>query len=325
LSYQDEGGKFLPEFLRRRIMKTFLKVLAVVGSLLVVGVLMLAVLGFVAYRNMFPSMDKTEAADAVGKFKLRKVFPVKGNLWGTETNYFLEYETDNGGKKNAITYSMRKFWSESGAIDDFKKAECSRSDSAKEGVLKDKNGNAVGDFRYCSGTLHFRNGSRSATVYTFVLGSSDYAPDGVVIDFVKSLAINSGLDFSSFAPAYPAMISEDQKTVNPASSPDGTLSAFEIVRQQKSGSSVSQYNDREFTVRGYAVSAPTDGSGGKWLLMLYDKADILSDSVSLSCWFDKADRTNFAKIKGKQFVTVKGVFESSTLVRLEKCQLVSVE
>jgi hypothetical protein len=310
-------------------MKTVVKILAVVGSLLVVGVLLIAVVGFVAYRNLFPSMDKTEAADTVGNFKLRKVFPVKGNIWGTQTNYILEYETDNAGKKSAITYSLRKFGSESGAIDDFKKAECSRTDSAKEGVIKDKSGSTVGDFRYCGGTLHFRNKSRSATVYTFVLGSSDYAPDSVVIDFVKSLAINSEMDFSSFAPAYPSMLTQNKKQSSvPTSSPDTTLSAFEIVKQQRdSGGSISQYNGQQFTVRGYAVSSPTKSSSGdKGLLMLYSAENILdSSTVSLACWYDNREHENFSKIKGRQFVIVKGVFDGTSLAKLNDCQLISVE
>jgi len=305
-------------------MKTALKVLAVVGSLLVVGFLVVAVLGFVAYRNLFPAPDKMEAADMVGKFKLRKVFPVKGNIWGTETNYFLEYETDNGGKKNAITYSMRKFWSESGAVDDFKKAECSRSDSAKEGILKDKSGNEVGGFRYCSGTLYFRNGSRSATIYTFVLGSSDYAPNSVVIDFVKSLAINSELDFSSFAPAYPSLISES-KNVSTTTSTDGSL--FEIIRQQKqSGKKESQYNGQEFTVKGYLYSAVTGASDTGGFAILYDREDISNAAAaSVTCFYNKNESSAFAKLKGKQYITVKGVFDGTSLAALKECQLVSVE
>lgn len=308
-------------------MKTVWKVLALVGSLLVVGFLVVAVIGFVAYRNMFPAMDKVEAADSVGKFKLRRAFPVKGNIWGNVTKYFLEYESDGGGKKNALTLSLKKFRSEAGAIEDFKETECSRADSSKEGSLKDKNGNLVGDFRYCSGTLHFRNESRSATVYTFVIGSSDYAPDSVVIDFVKSLAFNADLDFSSFAPAYPSMLTESKKNTATTST-DGSKPVFDLIKEQKrSGGSLSRYNDQELTVRGYVVSAPTNSaSDDRSLLLLYDKEDILaSDAVSISCWYETSERESFAKIKGRQFVTVKGVFDGSSLPKLNECRIVSVE
>lgn len=308
-------------------MKTVVKILAVVGSLLVVGVLVIAVLGFVAYRNLYPALDKTEAAEMIGKFKLRKAFPVKGNIWGTTTNYFLEYETDNGGKKNALTYSLRKFWSESGAVDDFKKTECSRSDLAKEGVIKNKNGNAVGDFRYCSGTLHFRNGARSATVYTFVIGNNDYAPDSVVIDFVKSLTINADVDFASFAPAYPSMLTES-KNASTTTSTNGSLSVFEIVRQQKQagGSAESSYDGQTLTARGYIYSAPSDAvSAGKGFAILYDREDISSpDAVKVTCWFDKSEQSGFGNLKGKQYITVKGVLEVSDAY-LNECELVSAE
>ncbi len=308
-------------------MKTIWKVLAVVGSLLVVGFLVVAVIGFVAFRNMFPAMDKAEAAESVGKFKLRKAFPVKGDIWGSVTNYFLEYESGDGGKKNALTLSLKKFRSESGAVEDFKESECSRSDQSKEGALKDKNGNPVGDFKYCSGTLHFRNGSRSATVYTFVLGSSDYAPDSVVIDFVKSLAFNADLDLSSFAPAYPSMLTEGKKNTVTTST-DGSTPVFDLIKEQKrTGGSLNAYNGREFTARGWVVSAPTKStSDDRSLLMLYDKEDILAaDAVSVSCWYETSERESFSKIKGRQFVTVKGSFDGSSLPKLNKCQIVSVE
>jgi hypothetical protein len=309
-------------------MKKAVKILAVIGSVLMVGVVLIAVLGFVAYRNLFPAMDRAEAAETVGNFKLRKAFPVKGNILGTTVSYFLEYETDNGGKKNAITYSLRKFWSESGAIEDFQKTECGRADLAKEGVVKDKNGNPVGDFRYCSGTLHFRNGARSVSVYKFVIGRNDYAPDDVVINFVKNLLINSEVDLASFTPASPLFLTESKKTADTNASTDGSKSAFDLIREQKeTGGSLSPHNGREFTVRGYVVSAAAKPStNNKGLLLLYDREDIVgSNAGSLGCWYDESDHEAFSKIKGRQFVTVKGVFDGSSMARLNDCRLVSIE
>lgn len=309
-------------------MKTVWKVLIIVGSLLAAGFLFLAVLGFTAYRNFFPSADKIEAAATVGKFNLKRTFPVKGNLWGTETDYLLEYETENAGKKEAITYLLHKFSSESAAISDFSRETCSRKDLTKEGVIKDRSGSPVGDFKYCGGTLHFRNKSRAATVYTFVLGSTDTASDDTVIDFVKSLSFNSDVDFSSFAPAYPSIKTESPTSSStlPLKSDGDVLSAFELAKKQRdSKESVSQYNGREITVRGYIWTPPATPEQNKMPQGLTTLSAREETYPSISCWYEKSEAKDFKNLQGKQYITVKGIFDGKYSPELKNCKLVSAE
>jgi len=51
-----------------------------------------------------------------------------------------------------------------------------------------------------------------------------------------------------------------------------------------------------------------------------------NQSVSkVVCWFSREQTTEFAKIKGGQYLTVRGVFNGERGVELRFCKLVKVE
>ncbi len=320
-------------------MKKALKIIGVLGVLFIGGLLVLGVLGFVGYRNMVPSMDKNDVPETVGNFKLRKAFPPKGNIWGTETRYFAEYESKTDLGDQAFTYSLNKFNSESSAVTDFESHSCNRSDLEKSGALKDKSGNQVGDFTYCGGTLHFRNKTNSVTMYNFILtNSTSNVSDEVIIDFVKNLSYNADLDLSGFASAYPSIKTEesvastttsDSKSTTSTSPPSGdVLSAFELAKKHKaSKNNVSQYNGKEITIRGYILVPPTitePTKGG--LSSLGEKTEGVEGTINtIACWFDSKEEAKFAALKGDQYITVKGVFDGEYLAELRPCQLVKAE
>jgi hypothetical protein len=303
------------------------------GSALIIGLLISAGLGFWIYRNLFPATDKNDLPDTVAKFKLGKSYPVKGNVWGTMTSYGAEYETDSsaaGAKKTGLTYFLKNFSSESDAISEAATNKCDRPTSAKTGSLKDKSGKDVGTFNYCNGSLDFRNKTRAVSIFKFVLTKSDLAEatDDEVINFVKSLPFNSDLDMSGFASAYPSVKTDDKSTVSStnttstttnSTAPGGVLSVSEF--EGKYGKGVNQ--SMEISVRGYILSAPSV-TGSTGLTFLYEKEGEYSTKVS--CWFEGgADASQFTKLKGMQYITVRGTLEPDQGSDLKKCKLVSNE
>jgi len=59
------------------------------------------------------------------------------------------------------------------------------------------------------------------------------------------------------------------------------------------------------------------------LVLLQEKE---SQSVSkVICWFSREQATEFSKIKGDQYLTVRGIFNGERGVELKFCKLVKVE
>ena len=87
----------------------------------------------------------------------------------------------------------------------------------------------------------------------------------------------------------------------------------------------SKYDGKEIIVRGYTAIAakmpqPGDDQGS---VFLKEKG---RDQVrQVTCWFSKDQGEEFSKIKGGQYVTVKGVFNGEGGVDLKFCKLVKIE
>ena len=82
-----------------------------------IGILVTSVLGFFAYRNMFPADSKGNLPDSVktstyGEFKLKDRYPPKGNIWGSEQNFVGIYEND---AKKSVIYMMTVYTDEATA------------------------------------------------------------------------------------------------------------------------------------------------------------------------------------------------------------------
>lgn len=87
----------------------------------------------------------------------------------------------------------------------------------------------------------------------------------------------------------------------------------------------SKYDGKEITVRGYALFAakmpqPGDDQGS---VSLEEKGR--GPVRQVTCWFSKEQAGEFAKIKGSQYATVKGIFNGEAGAELKFCKLVKVE
>ena len=86
-----------------------------------------------------------------------------------------------------------------------------------------------------------------------------------------------------------------------------------------------KYDGKEIAIRGYTPIAarmprPGDDQGS---VRLEEKGH---DAVrQVTCWFSKAQAAEFSKIKGGEYITVKGIFNGEAGAELKFCKLVRVE
>jgi hypothetical protein len=105
------------------------------------------------------------------------------------------------------------------------------------------------------------------------------------------------------------------------------VSAGNLTREYADSSAAvrSKYDGKEITVRGYTLIAPTmpRPSDDQGSLLLEGKGG--DQSRQVTCWFSKEQATEFSKLKGGQYITVKGVFNGEVGAALKFCKLVKVE
>ena len=95
---------------------------------------------------------------------------------------------------------------------------------------------------------------------------------------------------------------------------------------EKSSAAVRRkYDGKEIIVQGYTLTAatmPHEGhdQGSVWL---EEKGRNASRQVA--CWFSRDQAEQFAKIKGGQYITVKGIFNGEAGADLKFCKLVKIE
>ena len=87
----------------------------------------------------------------------------------------------------------------------------------------------------------------------------------------------------------------------------------------------SKYDGKEITVRGYtAIAATMPKPGADQGLVQLEEKD-LRPQRPVACWFSKDQIDQFSRIKGGQFITVKGVFNGEAGAELKFCKLVKIE
>ena len=107
-------------------------------------------------------------------------------------------------------------------------------------------------------------------------------------------------------------------------SPRPTLPIEEVTKALRNSTpnAPSKYNDKDITVRGYIYAEPNmDGFGNVAGTIGLTKK---GGGDGISCNFGEKDRAEFSKIKGLQYVTVKGVFHDPN-EDLNPCTLVNLE
>jgi hypothetical protein len=95
---------------------------------------------------------------------------------------------------------------------------------------------------------------------------------------------------------------------------------------QKSIASVrNRYDGKEIIVRGYTLNPPEmpQPAADQGLVLLEDNGSVSVSKVA--CWFSKEQATEFSKIKGNQYLTVRGVFNGERGVDLKFCKLVKID
>jgi hypothetical protein len=105
------------------------------------------------------------------------------------------------------------------------------------------------------------------------------------------------------------------------------LSAGDLTKQYDiSKTNVrSMYNGKEIVVRGYVTgtAAMPNVGDNEGQIALDEKGTVSVRQVT--CWFSKNDAAEFSKIKGDQYVTVKGVFNGELGAELKFCKLIKIE
>lgn len=86
-----------------------------------------------------------------------------------------------------------------------------------------------------------------------------------------------------------------------------------------------KYDGKEITVRGYTViaatlPAPGDDQGS---VLLAEKEGNVAQPVA--CWFSKDQAEQFSKIKGGQYILVRGIFNGEAGAHLKFCKLVRID
>ena len=114
---------------------------------------------------------------------------------------------------------------------------------------------------------------------------------------------------------------------NASSRSQGPLSAGSLAEEyERSNASVrSKYDGKEIIVRGYTLTVatmpqPDDDQGS---VLLEEKES--GPTRQVACWFSKDQAEQFAKIKGGQYITVKGIFNGEAGTDLKFCKLVRIE
>jgi hypothetical protein len=157
-------------------------------GILLFGGLVLAVLGFLGYRNLNPADSTENLPDSVKDYKLDTRYPPKGNIWGNETNFMGLYK--HATKTQSVLYLMTVYSSESAAKDAFR-AELSKSCKTGESPMYfsfTKNGSEVSQGATCAAPLYVQKDNKLVA-----LGGAG-ADAATFIEFAENLPFNGGAE-----------------------------------------------------------------------------------------------------------------------------------
>ena len=131
---------------------------------------------------------------------------------------------------------------------------------------------------------------------------------------IKSLLVSLSL----------AMLTACQ-SASSVSEPPVSAGALTKEYQESTTDARRKYDGREITVKGPTVMAammpPSGGEQG--LVFLEEKG--ANPPRRVACWFSKDQAEQFMKIKGGQYITVKGIFNGEAGAELKFCKLVKID
>ena len=153
------------------------------GILLFSG-LVLAVVGFIAYRNLYPTEVRANLPDKVKDFTLDARYPPKGDIWGKEATYMGIYKRTGA----SVIYLLTEYASETAARDALSR-ELAKSCKTGErpmyfGFMKD--GKEVSQGGTCAVPLIVQKDNKLVMLGGSGAGATDF------IEFAENLPFNDG-------------------------------------------------------------------------------------------------------------------------------------
>lgn len=157
------------------------------GALLVIALLIAAILGFLAYRNLYPEDSMEDLPSSVQDMKLDTRYPPKGDVWGKKTTFVGLYS--NSSKTESVLYMMTVYADETTAKDEFRKElaeSCKTGETPMYFSFVDKNGVDVSQGATCAVPLYVQKGNKLAAI-----GGSGADVD-TFVEFAENLPFNTG-------------------------------------------------------------------------------------------------------------------------------------
>lgn len=162
------------------------------GGIVLVGLLIAAVLGFLAFRNLNPADSTENLPDSIktatyGEFKLMSRNKPRGNVWGTEQTFVGVYNDET--KSSSIIYLATVYANEDAAkkaLEDDLDRSCKTGEDRMRFNFVSANGSSnSSEAATCAAPLYVRKGS---LVVTLGGAASPYA----IIEAAEALPFNAG-------------------------------------------------------------------------------------------------------------------------------------
>ncbi len=157
------------------------------GGFFLIGLLVLSVLGFLGYRNMYPEGSLEDLPDSVNNLKLNTRYPPKGNIWGNETTYVGLY--DDESKTQTVIYLMTVFADKAAAEDAYTKGvadSCKAGETVINFSFVDQNDKEISKGGTCAAPLYIIKDNKLVT-----LGGPN-ATGETLMSFAENLPFNEG-------------------------------------------------------------------------------------------------------------------------------------
>ncbi len=302
-------------------------IFAALGGLAVVLVLFLTAFSVFAYRNMNPTAKGDETPETVGKFK-RGYSGVRGSIFGLRKEFYANYKLADGSKKeDGIRYDLTEYWREADAVSEFNQPwdYCSEKGTKKEGAIKDKSGNQVGEFRICDDKVFYARAGNKYISLGDKYSKSSFGSDDL-IQFFMNLPFNTQIDAASFSavntvqpsssPTLSNTKTDDRKsTVASTDTADFVLTAAEFHKESDGANSTKnkeKYADKIVEISG-RVYRTNFGGGGDVALT--------ADKNTLSLKIADESRADADKLKTDERVVFKCRSGGSYRIELKSCLL----
>jgi hypothetical protein len=157
------------------------------GAFILVALLVGAVLGFFAYRNLYPEDSTESLPNSVKDMKLGTRYPPKGDIWGKKTEFVGLYS--NSSTSESVLYLMTVYADETTAKEEFRKEladSCKTGETPMYFSFNDKNGKEVSQGATCAVPLYIQKDNKLAAI-----GGSGADAD-TFIEFAENLPFNAG-------------------------------------------------------------------------------------------------------------------------------------